>query len=117
RLLLETAEEYLNNSHAFREMRLISRVRSVDLMIDEQSLNELTRLIGGHGTAPHQRLGLGEDASADELSNVAHETLWRWLALVDNPLTEREVAAAGRVVVRSCEGIIDQVANTLVSNS
>ncbi|WP_162891386.1 dynamin family protein [Aeromicrobium sp. A1-2] len=109
RLLLETAEEYLNNSHAFREMRLISRVRSVDLAMEESALAELTQLIGGNGTTPHQRLGLDEDASPDELYDAAHEALWRWLDLVGNPLTEREVAAACRVVVRSCEGIIDRL--------
>ncbi|EFQ84657.1 hypothetical protein HMPREF0063_10510 [Aeromicrobium marinum DSM 15272] len=110
RPLLETAEEYLANSHAFREMRLISRVRSVKFAMAADDLEELTRLIGGDGTAAHQRLGADPDSGLEQLDALAHEALWKWADLADNPLTDRDTAAACRVVVRSCEGVIADLA-------
>lgn len=106
RPVLESAEEYLANSHAFREMRLISRLRSVTFAMGTEALEELTRIIGGSGTAAHQRLGLDESATAAELDEAAHASFWRWSELAENPLTDRDAAVACRVAMRSCEGII-----------
>lgn len=107
--LLETSQDYLANSHAFREMRLVSRIRSESLMVPDPASSEQLRLIGGSGSSMAERLGLAEGASPEELCDAAHAALQRWLDIADNPLTPAGTVDACRVVIRSCEGIINQV--------
>jgi hypothetical protein len=67
---------------------------------------ELEHLIGGAGTAAHQRLRLPHDASDSDLDEAADAALDRWQRRAENPLTSAEMAVAARVAVRSCEGLI-----------
>ncbi|WP_222706479.1 dynamin family protein [Aeromicrobium terrae] len=107
--LLEDAEEFLANAHAFREMRLISHVRSVKLALAPEELEELIRLTGGNGTSPKQRLGLDEDVDDLTAHRAAYDALWAWTERAEHPLIDRDTAAACRVVRRSCEGILDEL--------
>jgi hypothetical protein len=105
RLAVEV-ERILSGAHEFAELRLLSDLRGRVLKPPKEQAAEAERLIGGEGSAPHQRLGLPADADRDALraAALAHLTAWRRRA--ESPLTSRAMANAARVVVRSCEGIL-----------
>ncbi len=105
------AEEHLADAHAFREMQLIGRVVAERVALDRAQLTELERVIGGRGTAPHDRLG-DESGALDprQLQELAVEHVRRWRALAANPLLDRSTVEACRVAVRSCEGVVAELA-------
>ena len=70
--------------------------------------NEAERLLGGSGTSAYRRCGLTDDASALEVRSAARDAIARWRVRAESPLSDRAVADASRVVIRSCEGILAQ---------
>jgi hypothetical protein len=108
--VLAIADEHLSDQQAFHEMRLLARVRSAKLSLDSAQLIELERTLGGLGTTPSERLGIQSTTPAlEDLRERAFEMLWKWSDMAENPLTDRETAAACRVAVRSCEGVIAEL--------
>lgn len=108
--VLAFADEHLADQQAFHEMRLLAQVRSAKLSLDSAQLAELERTLGGQGTTPSERLGFQSSVAALKvLRERAFEMLWMWSERADNPLTDRETAAACRVAVRSCEGVIAEL--------
>jgi hypothetical protein len=108
--VLAIADEHLSDQQAFHEMRLLARVRSAKLSLDSAQLIELERTLGGLGTTPSERLGIQSTTPAlEDLRERAFEMLWMWSDMAENPLTDRETAAACRVAVRSCEGVIAEL--------
>jgi hypothetical protein len=73
-------------------------------------LEDLERVIGGTGTSRPQRLGLAPDADADRQRDAAAVALARWQRRAENPLTAHELVIAARVAVRSCEGMLAELA-------
>jgi hypothetical protein len=73
-------------------------------------LEDLEHVIGGTGTTRPQRLRLQPDASAAEQSAAAGEALARWQRRAENPMTVHELVVAARVAVRSCEGMLAELA-------
>ena len=70
---------------------------------------EAERLLGASGTTPATRLGLPADASPAQLREAALERATHWHRRAEHPLVPGPVAAAARVLARSCEGILAQV--------
>jgi hypothetical protein len=102
-------ERIVAGSHQFRELALISALRSSRVSFapfgpDETAAAE--RLLGAAGTAAHERLGLDPTATDTEMQSSTMEAVRLWRTRAESPLIDRETAAACHVVARSCEGIL-----------
>jgi hypothetical protein len=106
-------EQVLASAHPFNELRVLSSLRAGWVTGKPEVVEDLERVIGGSGGAPHVRLRLSPDASAAELANAAAQALARWQRRAENPLTVHEMAVAARVAVRSCEGMLAQLRGVL----
>jgi hypothetical protein len=104
--LLAELERIMAGSHEFAETRLLAAIRSGTVAFPEPYRIEAERLLGANGITPAQRLGLVDDTDPGTLRTVALEALDRWRRLSENPVFPRKLAADGRTVVRSCEGIL-----------
>jgi len=103
-------EEIVASAHPFNELRVLSAVRAGWVDGKAEVVEDLERLIGGAGAAPYIRLGLPADAGRSDLSSAAGEALARWQRRAENPMTTHEMVVAARVVVRSCEGMLADLA-------
>jgi 50S ribosome-binding GTPase len=99
-------EEIIASAHPFNELRVLAAIRAGQVPGKTEVVAELERLIGGSGAASHLRLSLEPDAGATETRAAAAAALARWQRRVENPLTAHELAVAGRVAIRSCEGLL-----------
>ena len=101
------------NAHEFRELRLLSSLRTAGTSLNSDLAVEAERLIGGAGTAAYLRLGLEPEATPEEITAGARECLRRWRVVSENPLTDRSGQDVCRVVIRSCEGVLAECAAAL----
>lgn len=108
--LLARVEQILANAHDFRELRLLATLQDPGIKLDADQRAEAHRLIGGNGTVLAARLGVDHDATASELWALSSETLHRWQAQAEDPLLGLNERRAARVVVRSCEGLLTELA-------
>lgn len=92
-------------AHTMRELSLLSRARQGGLPLPEAASLEAQRIIGGDGAADRARVGLGEEATNDDLRARVDELVAKWRTLAQSPLTERAGAEVCRVVIRSLEEI------------
>jgi hypothetical protein len=99
-------EAVVSSAHPFNELRVLSGLRAGWVSGKDEVVAELERVIGGAGSATHQRLRLPSDAGRRELTSAASDALSRWQRRAENPLTSYELAVAARVAVRSCEGML-----------
>lgn len=104
--LLVRADEHMSRTHTFTEMQLLGRIAGRQVKLGSALVNELERLIGGHGADTASRLGFDEPQDAETMLASAVEHLQRWRGLLDNPLLDRPTLQACRVAERSCENII-----------
>ncbi|YCK82868.1 dynamin family protein [Arthrobacter sp. D3-18] len=106
-LLLEAnVEKVRTGAHEFRELKLLATLRTEGLSLTPEQSAEAERLVGGRGSTPPLRLGLDAEASPEQVSEAARNSLNRWRLLAENPLTEPAALDACRVVLRSCEGML-----------
>ena len=105
-----TVEEVIASAHPFNELRVLSSVRAGWVDARAEVLVDLERLIGGGGTTAAQRLDLPTDAAPTALAKAAEAALLRWQRRAENPLTRHELAVASRVAIRSCEGLLADLA-------
>ena len=106
--LSEAVQRILAGAHEFRELQLLRTLRLPDLKLPPDVAKEAERLLGGSGTSAYRRCGLTDDASALEVRSAARDAIARWRVRAESPLSDRAVADASRVVIRSCEGILAQ---------
>jgi hypothetical protein len=102
-------EEIMASAHPFNELRVLSSVRAGWVSGKPDVVEDLERIIGGAGAAPHLRLNLDPDAGSAQLAAAASEALSRWQRRAENPLTPHEMVIAARVAVRSCEGMLAEL--------
>lgn len=102
-------ERLVASAHPLNELRVLSAVRSGWVTGRPDVVAELEQLIGGQGVSAALRLGLEPDAEPDALRSAATDALERWHRRVANPLTDRQLVAAGHVVIRSCEGMLAEL--------
>lgn len=105
-------EEIVASAHPFQELRVLASLRAGWVTGKPAVLEELERLIGGRGQAVHLRLELPADAAPRTLAAAAGDALARWQRRAENPITSHELALAARVAVRSCEGMVTELART-----
>lgn len=103
-------EQIMASAHPFHELRVLSAVRAGWVTGKPAVLEDLEHVIGGTGTTRAQRLRLAPDASPAEQSAAALEALARWQRRAENPMTRHEMVVAARVAVRSCEGMLAELA-------
>lgn len=110
--LAAAAERVMASTHDFAELRLLSALRSGRITLPGNLADLAERLAGGQGTGIAERLGLAADASADDLRNAVYDELGQWRAQAESPLLGSAQRAAARTVVRSCEGLLIDLAQT-----
>jgi len=108
--LLGAVERILAGAHEFRELRLLAALRDTRLGFDADVAAEARRLVGGDGVGLAARLGVEHDASAQRLWEVAADAQWRWRDRAEDPLLRLAQRRGAQVVVRSCEGMLAELA-------
>jgi ABC-type molybdenum transport system ATPase subunit/photorepair protein PhrA len=105
-VLAGEVEAVVSSAHPFNELRVLSGLRAGWVSGKDEVVAELERVIGGAGSATHQRLRLPSDAGRRELTSAASDALSRWQRRAENPMTSYELSVAARVAIRSCEGML-----------
>jgi hypothetical protein len=112
------AERILIGTHAFAEARLLNALRAGAVPLDDASVREAERLLGGHGDTPGERLGLAaagdgpsgldgaDEPDGAELRTAAVAAVARWRRRAEHPMAAPQTVEVAMVVVRSCEGIL-----------
>lgn len=106
-------ERLLSTSHELREFRLLMRLRSGAVSLPTELLPEAEQLLGGYGTSATTRLGLPKEASPVEIETAALSHVQRWRELSEYPLLDKSTSEAYRTIVRSCEGILEELLTSL----
>lgn len=110
RRLVTSLEQLVVGAHDFRELRLLAALHGGRTVLPDPLLSEATRLVGGVGTGLTARLGFDRDVSGQELSGAVTDALRRWQEQAENHALSKGQRRAARVVVRSCEGMVAQLA-------
>ncbi|MFJ6198935.1 dynamin family protein [Micromonospora sp. NPDC092111] len=108
--LLSAVEQILAGAHEFRELRLLAALRAAGLGFDAELATEARRLVGGDGVGLATRLGVAHDATVQRLWEVAADAQWRWQNHAEDPLLRLAQRRGAQVVVRSCEGMLAELA-------
>ncbi len=105
-------ERLLSSTHAFAEARLLNAVRAGNVPLADERLEEAERLLGGDGPGIASRLGLATDSPRETLHATAIARLEHWQKAAEHPFADQDAVAAARVLVRSCEGILADLAGS-----
>jgi len=97
-------------AHELAELRVAAALRSGRTSLPAGLGEDALRLVGTHGTGIPARLGIGENCTAAEAWAVATDTLGRWQEEAENPLYQQDQRRAATVVVRTCEGLLTDLA-------
>ncbi|MGQ5261367.1 dynamin family protein [Micromonospora sp. ZYX-F-536] len=108
--LVGAIEQILAGAHEFRELRLLVALRNSRLGLDAELVAEAQRLIGGDGVGLAARLGVEHEATVQRLWEVAADAQWRWRDRAEDPLLPLAQRRGAQVVVRSCEGMLAELA-------
>ncbi|MFG3706143.1 dynamin family protein [Micromonospora sp. NPDC047670] len=108
--LLAMLEQILAGAHEFRELRLLAALRDNRLGFDTELAAEARRLVGGDGVGLAARLGVEHDATGQRLWEVASDAQWRWRRAAEDGTLRLAQRRGAQVVVRSCEGMLAELA-------
>lgn len=108
RLAVE-AERISASAHAFRELDVLSALRSGWVTGKPEVIAELERVVGGEGVRIHERLGLEPDSGPEARRTEAAAVLERWQRRAESPMTSHQLIAAARVVIQTCEGMLAEL--------
>ncbi|MEU5907283.1 GTP-binding protein [Micromonospora sp. NPDC047527] len=108
--LVGAIEQILAGAHEFRELRLLVALRNSRLGFDAELAAEARRLIGGDGVGLAARLGVEHEATVRRLWEVASDAQWRWRDRAQDPGLPLAQRRGAEVVVRSCEGMLAELA-------
>jgi GTPase SAR1 family protein len=103
-------ERTVASAHELRELRLAAALRSGRTRLPTALEPEAQRLIGMEGTDVSTRLAADEQATDAQLWALGTQALDRWLEHAENPLLSHAQQGAARTVVRSCEGMLAELA-------
>lgn len=108
--LRRTVERIFAGAHEFTELRVLGRLRAGAATLPAAVGAEAERLLGGQGTPTWLRLGLAPDAPRERQRAMAVAALRHWHAVAEHPLTPRADIDIARVVIRTCEGLLAELA-------
>jgi hypothetical protein len=100
------SEQIIAGAHEFEEVRLLNLLRIDGLGMSQDRSAELERLLGGSGHDAASRLGLPEDAPAEQVKETTLEALARWKRIAEHPISSRAVQLAARSASRTLEGLL-----------
>ncbi len=106
------ATQMLGDVHGFEELRLLGMLRSRPTSLTESEQVEITRLIGGYGTTPDDRLGLDPFETMTSGREAALAAAHRWRLRSGNPLNDAFTTRICRAGTRSAEGIVADLVST-----
>ncbi|HEY3753692.1 MAG TPA: hypothetical protein VGL80_31260 [Pseudonocardiaceae bacterium] len=110
--LATAAERAVAGAHDFAELRLLAALRAGRITLPGTLADTAERLAGGLGTSIAERLGVPtDDPATDDLRNAVYDELGQWRAQAESPLLGAAQRAAARTVVRSCEGLLADLAS------
>lgn len=98
--------------HPFRELRLLSALRSGRVDLPAESAAEARRLLGGAGTSVGERLNMPAEATADDIWSEAYAAADRWRHEPNRPGTTPAQRRAAEIVLRSCDMILTWLEET-----
>jgi hypothetical protein len=107
--LLRQAERIRSSAHQFAEIQVLIAHRSGVIDFGDHDRDRIDRLLGCHGMASHERLGLAPDASPDQIRAAVFESIDYFRRRAGSPLSTKELADAAGVIVRTCEGMLQTV--------
>jgi energy-coupling factor transporter ATP-binding protein EcfA2 len=110
RRLLMDLDRALANAHDFQELRLLACLRAGRTTLPAGLDQEARRLLGAAGTEIAARLGAAYEPSEEELWALGADALARWRGQTENPAFTEDQRRAARLVVRSCEGMLTELA-------
>jgi hypothetical protein len=93
-------------AHQFRELRLLSALRSGRVTLARESALDAKRLLGGTGTSVGERLGVPAEATGDDVWQAAHDAVARWQEETHRPGQAAAQRRAAETVLRSCDAIL-----------
>lgn len=102
-------EQVLASAHDFRELRVLTALRTGRTPLPAELAAEARRLLGGDGTGIRQRLAVDHPVTEARLRTAAARALARWQDEAANPVLGRQQRRAAAVVVRTCEGMLAQL--------
>lgn len=105
-VLLERLEQITAGAHDFEELRVLLELRGGGLSLTTDRAAQLELLMGGAGHEPAARLGLPENASAEEVRLAALDALALWQGVEQHPLSSRATQIAARAAARTVEGFL-----------
>ncbi len=107
--LAAAVERISASAHEFNELRLLNSLRSGAVAVKPADVPVLERLIGTSGSRPAARLGLSPEASPAMIRDATQQAMIVWQRRAESPMSDPTTAAAARIVVRSCEGILSSL--------
>jgi serine/threonine-protein kinase len=106
-------ERLESGAHEVRELQLLQRHRTGSSPFRQADWDEVERLLGAYGTGPTDRLGLAADTPVADVHAAAVAAHTRWQRRAESPVSSRESSDAARVLVRTCEGILHRLDETV----
>ena len=103
-------EHAMASGHELRELALLASLRSGRTRLPADQGEEARRVIGGYGSDIATRLGIREDCDHRQVWALTEQTLRRWRKESENPAFTQDQRRAARTVVRSCEGLLTELA-------
>ncbi len=107
--LATALERVVAGAHELAELRLLIAVRAGSVGLHEGEVVEVERLVGG-GALAVERLGLPRDTPSPDARMAALVAHQRWAERAESPLSSVAVAEASRVIQRSYEALIADLA-------
>jgi hypothetical protein len=99
-------ERQRSTAHVFAEIQLFAAIRAGVVPFNDSEVDAVERLLGAEGYSPTVRLGLPDDADAEQIRDVLSDTIRASRSRAENPLANRELSDAAQVLVRTCEGML-----------
>jgi hypothetical protein len=103
-------ERLAASAHELTEVRLLNQMHTGDVQVSDELEDEMARLLGAAGADARTRLGLDPAVEAREVSQAAIAAARRWRRIAEQPGRDPEFRRAARTVVRTCEGIVAELA-------
>ncbi|WP_313355756.1 GTPase [Microbacterium sp.] len=106
--VLAGIERFTASAHTLRELALLAEARAHGLPLPAPQAQEAERILGAAGVTASARLGLPDDASAEEISRRVHEQIDHWRRLSADPTADRGGRDVISAVLRSLAEVASQ---------